>query len=1673
MSISVVQSKTADALSTSITSLSLALSSSTTAGNTLVVAVSFIAGSTGVTVSGITLGGSAGNFAKAVGSGNPHGLDAEIWCDPNCAGGDTSVVISFTGGNATDAFAWAYEVSGLASSPVDKSSSGAPSGEGDWSSGTTATTSQATEIWFGVAVGEDAASPSSPSGWTNTALNGSGEEWGQAGYQIVSSTGTATYSGTPSVYYAAAVVTLEGSLAVTTSGSLSMASMSMAATAGENFAASGSLSMDSLALDGSALAGNIGTSSFGMTGSGGYETIAEDASTPAVVTGSAVASLTTAEFSPPAGVLLVAIASWGNNDMSSPSLAVSDSLSGEWTAGPALYYGSYQMGAIFYKYQSSAETNMTVTCTGTGFTQASPAFAVRVLTGAAADQSAAASATNGSTAANGDITTTTAGSWVYVAASGYPLGTSGTAESGTTQIESFYPAETDVLDLIGRQTDATVTPGSTLLGWTNSGGATAWVAQEILPAAGAPSGFAMSGTGTVAANNATGGLTFSSWSMDGSALAGVVGSGGLSMSKMGMQGTDIEDFNATGGLSLSGMKMAATCLGGNTTTSGGVTIAGWTMAAECEGGNTTSSGSLSMDSMALAGAGIIPFFPLYPLPLSIEILLNGTWTDITSFIYQRNPIVITTGRPDESSQVNPSQMTLTLNNRDSRFTPGNTAGAYFPYITRNIQIRVYVQAVSPAGYVYDGYRFWGEIESIPPASDISATDVYVSITAAGLFQRLSQANQSTIGSPLRRYYLNLSGDEAPIAAWSCEDGSGSTQFGSMVSDGDAMTWTGTPSLSSDTGIPGSDALPQMNGSVWTGDTPDYGSSGDDVYTTPGTYVWYAPGGLTEVDCRVWGAAGGGADGQAGAAGGGGGGGEFAEESTLAIVPGTGYSLTVGAGGADNEPGAASSFTGASKTVTAHGGGAGSGSAAGAGGTGSSNATHHNGGAGSPGGGSSGDYEENSFITTAVGADYWEAPSDLYGGEVTAYIWAGGGGGGGGVGAGSPAAGGGGAGGNFNYYVFAVTAGNSYSYTVGSGGTGSAGDSGDNGTQGNASQFVGDSTTLTVHGGDAGLYGGNGGTGGSHASDSGGYGLAYGGDGGGLGGVDGGGGGGAGALGGDGADGHVTGGGTGGGSGGLDVGGGNGGNGGVYGGAGQAGAAPGGGGAGGSKGSYAGANGHGGRIELYWTEETSDPTVGPGGGGGSSAGTSAAGNGGSAPVGGIAPAGGGSGGSGGTGANGSAGSQPGGGGGGGDAAGSPNYIGGNGAAGTVQLLYTPSSTPASNVLRFVLDVPAAGGTSGAIYAQMYTGGTVAKVNVVYGTGGTLTITGYNSGGSSLFSATSGDIANGQPMMVSVELTTSGSSVAWAFRYLTPGGSVTTVSSGTVSGSVGNVSEVIVNSGGTETGAVGAGWFTVQYVLVALSGLSQPLNAYIGELAATRFERICTEEGFAYELLGSVDDTPEMGAQLDEALMTVLQEIEDLDRGLLYESRDQFGLGYRTRVNMQNQSAQAVMDYSVQQLAVALSPTYDTLLVRNQVTLTRTNGGTVTVTQETGDLSVQNPPNGVGPGYSYSLTVNGYEDSQLANEAAWILTVGTVDEERLPTCTIDMARSESAALFADVPALNFGDYFVVANPPSWFNGGSNSSQLLYGYTETFGPFGIWTIAPNAVPEDPYTGDDLPTW
>ncbi|URM90424.1 hypothetical protein LUW75_10915 [Streptomyces sp. MRC013] len=82
---------------------------------------------------------------------------------------------------------------------------------------------------------------------------------------------------------------------------------------------------------------------------------------------------------------------------------------------------------------------------------------------------------------------------------------------------------------------------------------------------------------------------------------------------------------------------------------------------------------------------------VFPLDRRTWIYVVGVgWTDITSDVYEREPITITRGRGDEGVRVEPSRCSLVLNNRLGTYSPRNPRSPYAGKIGRNTPIRVTV-----------------------------------------------------------------------------------------------------------------------------------------------------------------------------------------------------------------------------------------------------------------------------------------------------------------------------------------------------------------------------------------------------------------------------------------------------------------------------------------------------------------------------------------------------------------------------------------------------------------------------------------------------------------------------------------------------------------------------------------------------------------------------------------------------------------------------------------------------------------------------------------------------------------------------------------------------------------------------------------------------------------------
>jgi hypothetical protein len=196
-------------------------------------------------------------------------------------------------------------------------------------------------------------------------------------------------------------------------------------------------------------------------------------------------SATTGTFSPPAGSLLVAIVSLVHAS-GTPSFTVSNTGSAlTWTQQVAETAGTQPWAAIYTAPNPASQSNITVTAADSTTQNALLQVDVRVVLGAASSQTGAATkiATGSASPGSAAITTTTVGSWVYIAF-GLNDDESITVSGNTTTINSDAASDRGAAVASGRQATATTSPGATTLGWTFGTSANWAIAMlEILPAA--------------------------------------------------------------------------------------------------------------------------------------------------------------------------------------------------------------------------------------------------------------------------------------------------------------------------------------------------------------------------------------------------------------------------------------------------------------------------------------------------------------------------------------------------------------------------------------------------------------------------------------------------------------------------------------------------------------------------------------------------------------------------------------------------------------------------------------------------------------------------------------------------------------------------------------------------------------------------------------------------------------------------------------------------------------------------------------------------------------------------------------------------------------------------------------------------------------------------------------
>lgn len=323
-------------------------------------------------------------------------------------------------------------------------------------------------------------------------------------------------------------------------------------------------------------------------------------------------------------------------------------------------------------------------------------------------------------------------------------------------------------------------------------------------------------------------------------------------------------------------------------------------------------------------------------------------------------------------------------------------------------------------------------------------------------------------------------------------------------------------------------------------------------------------------------------------------------------------------------------------------------------------------------------------------------------------------------------------------------------------------------------------------------------------------------------------------------------------------------------------------------------------------------------------------------------------------------------------------GGVSGTATVCKFYTsvsPSAppTPSDSILRWLLDVETDGDLKLRIFdstTEIYTGSSIA-----FG-------------------------VNGKLLRVAIDITHDGTDIDWTVSTLEVGQTSGSTTSGTLSTrTFGRVLRVEINPSATLDDTA-VGHVSVQSSITSIFDLADELNAYSGELAAARIARLCLQEGVPVTIIGDAAATSAVGAQRPATLVDLIREAAAADMGILHEPRGFLGLAYRTRESMYAQEPAPSLDYSDAALS-RIAPTEDDQGTRNDVTVSRTDGGSARTELATGPLSVNAPPDGVGR-YAEQVTVNLGNTGDLPDHASWRVHVGTVDEARYPVLGVNLAR-----------------------------------------------------------------------
>jgi len=227
------------------------------------------------------------------------------------------------------------------------------------------------------------------------------------------------------------------------------------------------------------------------------------------------------------------------------------------------------------------------------------------------------------------------------------------------------------------------------------------------------------------------------------------------------------------------------------------------------------------------------------------------------------------------------------------------------------------------------------------------------------------------------------------------------------------------------------------------------------------------------------------------------------------------------------------------------------------------------------------------------------------------------------------------------------------------------------------------------------------------------------------------------------------------------------------------------------------------------------------------------------------------------------------------------------------------------------------------------------------------------------------------------------------------------------------------------------FVVVPWLVSTPALPSALTAYAGEIDVDRFNRICAEAGILF--VTATGDGTQLGPQPVADAVDVLRDAEAAGQGVLYEALTG-QLAYTPLRSRYNLPVSLALDHDQGHIVAPFEPMDDDLLIRNDITVTRTGGSRARAADATSIAAVGR--------YSEEFSLNLYIGDQAAQLASWILHVHTVDELRYPT--IELRLHKSTSLVTDWLACDIGSRVTIDNMPADVTP-DLVDQIIEGYIE----------------------------